>query len=268
MRARALASLLLLLLLATGCRRDAPARETLLIAGNAALARYLDPVVKEFQARHPGVRVVCEPGGTTASVIALKRGAIDVAALSRQVGAEEDDEHLRDYQVCRDGIAIILNPGNPVEDLTRAQLEDVFSGEITNWKALGGPDLPIVAYVRPKARAAATRSFNELVLGGDDPFPGAKAVKNTEEMIGAVKKEPGAIGSLALRRLSTEVKVARIEGVEMNRQTMLSGRYPLSRTFYLAVYLEPSKTAEDFVHFALSRAGQDLLAKDGLLPVR
>lgn len=289
MSARTFAALAACLALAPGCRSQTKTQETLLIAGNASLARYLEPVVREFTALHPSASVVVEPGGSTAAVIALKRGAIDVAALSRLVAAEEDDPYLHDYQICRDGIAIVLSPANPLlaggeasalaeakaaegkeksrtVDLTKRQLEDIFSGDVTSWKQLGGPDRPINAYVREKT-SRSSRSFNELVLDGDDPFPGAKVVKRTDDMIEALKKDPNGIGFLSVRKLTKELVVAKVEGVEMNRLTMLSGRYPLARTFYLAVYMKPSKLAEEFLQFTLSKTGQELLAKDGLLAV-
>ncbi|HEY3448412.1 MAG TPA: phosphate ABC transporter substrate-binding protein [Myxococcales bacterium] len=269
------AACLLALLCGAGCRRDPPPKETLLIAGNAALARYLEPLVKEFVARNPNASVVVEPGGSTAAVIALKRGAIDVAALSRLVGAEEDDAYLHDYQVCRDGLAIIVHPANPVTTLSRQQLDEIFSGEILNWKQVGGADLPFAPYVREKT-SRSSRSFNELVLGGDEPFSGAKAVASSKEMLEHVAQEPGAIGFMTLRRQSKgakdgskdpEVATIKVEGVEMSRATMLSGRYPLSRAFYLAVYMKPPKMAEEFVQFVLGKSGQEILAKDGMLPV-
>lgn len=255
-----------LLLLSTGCRSDPPARETLLIAGNAAMTRYLKPVVQEFMVRHPRASVICEPGGTTAAVIALKRGAIDIAALSRLVSAEEDDPYLRDYQVCRDGIAVVMNPANPLDSLAMEQLEDIFDGTVTSWKQVGGLDAPITLYVRDKA-SASSRSFNEMILGGDDPVRGAKTVASASEMLEAIKKDANAIGYMTLRRLSKDVKTAKIKGIELSRLTMLSGRYPLSRTFYLGLYMKPSRLAEEFVQFTLSKEGQEILAQGGLLPV-
>ena len=125
---RARVALGLVALLAASCQNDPPAKETLLIAGNTAMTRYLAPLIKEFTDRNPNVNVVCESGGTTAAVVAVKRGAIDIAAMNRQAEAAEDDEYLRDYQICRDGIAVVVNKANPVSDLTKEQLEDIFDG--------------------------------------------------------------------------------------------------------------------------------------------
>jgi phosphate transport system substrate-binding protein len=248
-----------------------PARETLLIAGNAVLVRYLDPVIKEFQARHPRTSVVAEPGGTTAAVIALKRGAIDLAAMSRLSSAEEDDPYLRDVQIFRDALAVVVHPSNPLDNVTLKQLELVYDGQETSWKALGGADAPIAAWARDKSNKTTARSFNELVLGGDDPFAGAHFATSTKAVLEAVRSDPRAIGYVTLRHVidgAAGLKPLKVEGVELNRRTVLTGRYPLSRTFYLGVYVNPTPAAEEFLRFACSREGQELFAKDGQLPVR
>jgi phosphate transport system substrate-binding protein len=264
---RGLLTLHLLVLLAAGCRNDPPAKETLLIAGNAAMTRYLEPVIKEFTARNPNVNVVCETGGTTAAIIALKRAAIDIAAMSRLVEAADDDEYLRDYQACRDGIAVVVNRTNKISELTKQQLEDIFDGTYPSWKQVGGADAPIHLFARAKD-SRASRSFNEMVLDGDDTATTATFVAKSAEMIAAIKKDPNAVGYLSLRRVSPELKTLKIGGVEMNRVTILSGRYPLARTYYLGLYLGAPKVAEQFVQFALSKDGQEIFAADGLLPVR
>jgi phosphate transport system substrate-binding protein len=249
----------------------APARETLLIAGNAVMIRYLDPVIKEFQARHPHTSVVAEPGGTTAAVIALKRGAIDLAAMSRLSSADEDDPYFRDVQIFRDALAVVVHPSNPLDNVTLKQLELVYDGQETGWKALGGADTPIAAWARDKANKTTARSFNELVLGGDDPFAGAHFATSSKAILEAVRGDPRAIGYVTLRHVldgAAGLKTLQVEGVELNRRTILSGRYPLSRTFYLGVYLKPTPAAEEFLRFACSREGQEIFAKDGQLAVR
>jgi len=250
-----------------GCQKGPQVKEPLLIAGNASMARYLEPVIKEFLAKHPNVSVVCEPGGSTAAVIAVKRGAIDVAAMSRNLTAEEDDPYLRDFQACRDGIAVQVNKANPVSDLTLKQLEDIFDGTVVSWKEVGGADAPIHVLARPKD-SRISRSFNEMVLGGDEATKTATFVEKVEQLTAIIKKDPLAIGYVTLKRVTPELKTLTIGGVEMNRLTILSGRYPLSRTFYLGLYVKAPKVAEDFVEFVQSQEGQEILAKDGLLPVR
>jgi len=91
-------------------------------------------------------------------------------------------------------MAIIVNAKNPVNDLTRPQLDDIFSGEILNWKQVGGPDLPVTAYVRDRS-SRSSRSFNDQVLGGDEPYAGAKVVAKSNEMLERVGQDPAASAS-------------------------------------------------------------------------
>jgi phosphate transport system substrate-binding protein len=248
-----------------GCKK-APETETLLIAGSSTMRGYLEPVVKAFAAKNPSVNVVCEGGGSTAGLVALKHGAIDVATVSRVVTPAEDDVYLRDYLVARDGVAIVVNPANPVNDLSIHQLTKMFEGEITTWKAVGGADLPVVIVDREKD-SNLRRSFEELVpgLAGDAAPRAAKIIPHADELIAFMKSTPGAIGYMTLKKIGPAVKPLHINGVEMSRMTMLSGRYPLSRSFYLAVHMTGSALAERFIEFTLSKDGQTLLGTNGLL---
>jgi phosphate transport system substrate-binding protein len=256
---------LILFLLAVTCKPPPP-QETLLIAGSSAMKLYLEPVVAAFAAKNPKASVVCEEGGAAAGVIALKREAIDVAMLGRDIFPEEDDDNLRDYLVARDGVAIVVSKASPIQGLTLAQLANIASGAIRSWKDVGGPDAPIVLLDRPKT-SELRKSFMDLVLRGEEPTRAATVVKGFDEMTEALKANVHAIGFVTFHRLSADLKALPINGVEVSRGTMLSGRYPLTRSFYLAVYLKPSALAESFVSFAIGKEGQSLLAEKGLLAI-
>jgi phosphate transport system substrate-binding protein len=271
MKKTALASLLAFAL-AAGCKKP-PETETLLIAGSTTVKGYLDPVVKAFVAKNPTVNVVSEGGGGTAGLVALKHGAIDVATLSRAVKSDEDDPYLRDYLVARDGIAVVVNPSNPITDLKPRQLAKIFEGEITKWHEVSEHGEGNIVVVERDAKSHTRRSFEDLVMPGADAMPGARVAANAGELIDIVKSTPGAIGYLSLHKMSPAVKALQIEActgddcekVEMSRMTMLSGRYPLARSFYLAVHMNGSPLADKFIQFALSKEGQTILEEDGLL---
>jgi phosphate transport system substrate-binding protein len=275
--AGALALLLAAALLCSSCREEPP-RETLLIAGSTTMQGYLEPLVAAFQKSHPRASVVSEPGGSTAGLVALKRGAIDVATIAREVTADEDDLHLHDYLVARDGVAIVVNKQNPLDDIAVHQIAQVCTGEIRTWKALAKQGTPaadlekleklgeITLLDRPKS-SHTRKSLLDLVLGGDDSIHGAREVADTKEMDEAIKADPRAMSYVALHWLHEGVKALRVEDVPMSRTTMMSGRYKLTRSFYLAVYLNPSPVTEQFVEFTLSPEGQKLLENDGLLGV-
>jgi phosphate transport system substrate-binding protein len=264
-RRRACLGVLVSCALFIACKPSAP-QETLLIAGSSSMKLYLDPVVQAFAAKHPKASVVCEGGGAAAGVLALKRGAIDVALLGREVTAEEDDDHLRDFLVARDGVAVVISKSNPVEGLTLKQLADIASGTITSWKQVGGPDAPITFLDRP-ATSELRKSFMDLVLQGEEPMHGARVAKTYEEMAAAFRSNVHALGYVSYHHAGADLKALPINGVEMSRATMLSGRYPLTRSFYLAVYLQPGTLAESFVSFTMSKEGQSLLVDKGLLAV-
>jgi len=257
---------LALCLLSASCKAPAP-QETLLIAGSSAMKLYMAPVVDAFAAKNPRASIVCEEGGAAAGVIALKREAIDIAMISRDVTAEEDEDALRDFLVARDGVAIVVPNANPISNLTLKQLADVASGAVTSWKAVGGPDAPIALVDRPKT-SELRKSFMDLVLQGEEPAHAATIAKGNDEMVAALGTNPNAIGYVSYHHAGTAgLKTLTISGVEMNRGTMLSGRYPLTRSFYLAEYMTPTPLAESFISFALSKEGQSLLVGKGLLAV-
>jgi len=240
--------------------------QTLLVAGSSVMQLYMEPVVKEFAGKNPSASIVSEGGGAAAGVIALKREAIDVAMLTREVTPDEDDERLRDYLVARDGVAIVVSKSSPIDGLTLSELAGIASGAVKSWKTVGGPDAAIVFCDRPKT-SDLRRSFMDLVLHGEEPSASATVVKGYPELTQALKDNPRAVGYVTVHRVGDELKALKINGVEVDRATMLSGRYPLTRSFYLAVYSRPSPLAESFVTFAMSKEGQGLLAEKGLLPV-
>jgi phosphate transport system substrate-binding protein len=246
-----------------GCKK-AKETETLLIAGSSTMRAYLEPVVKAFAAKDPSVNVVSEGGGSTAGLVALKHGAIDVATVARPVTPAEDDVYLRDYLVARDGVAVIVNPANPVNDLSMHQLARIFEGEVTKWREVGGGEGRIIVIDRDK-KSHVRKSFEDLVLSGDESARAAKIAASAAELLDTVRSTPAAIAYVTLHKMGAGVKALRINGVEMTRATMLSGRYPLSRSFYLAVHMNGSSLADRFIEFTLSKEGQSLLADDGLL---
>jgi len=243
-----------------------PLEETLLIAGSSTMKLYIEPVVTAFAAKNPRASIVCEAGGAAAGAIALKREAIDVAMIGRDLYAEEDDDHLRDFLVARDGVAIVVSKENPIAGLTMNQLADIASGAVKTWKEVGGSDGPIALIDRPPT-SQLRKSFMDLVLQGEEPTRAASTAKGYEEMAQAIHGNARAIGYVSYHHASADLKVLPINGVEMSRATMLSGRYPLTRSFYLAVYMKPSALAESFVTFAMSKEGQALLVEKGLLGV-
>ncbi len=251
--------------LSASCHLHA-AQDTLLIAGSSTMKLYIDPVVEAFRAKNPTASIEIQGGGAEAGIIALKREAIDVALISREIAADEDDDNLRDYLVARDGVAIVVSKASPITGLTMKQLADIASGAVTSWKDVGGPSARVAFIDRAKG-SHLRKSFKDLVLGGEDPLRGAKVAERQEDVLRALDADPSAVSFVSFHHAAADLKALPINGVEMTRSTMLSGRYPLTRSFYVAVYMKPSKLADSFIGFAMSKEGQSLLVDKGLLAV-
>jgi phosphate transport system substrate-binding protein len=248
-----------------GCRQE-PAQETLLIAGASAVKSYLEPVVEEFSKRYPRISIVSESGGNAGALLALKKNAIDIAGLSRMLDAEEDEPSIKDYQITSDAVAVVASPANPIRGLTLEQVRLIFEGKAKSWKALGGLDVPIKVY-RRKASSRSHRSFADMVLDGDEPFLGASTIPSADELTAAMQADASAIGYMSMNHLSS-LRPLDIDGIALTRVTALSGRYPLSRAFYLVTAASPTPATRTFVDFVLGPDGQRLLREAGLLPVR
>lgn len=237
-------------------------RENLLVAGSASFKRFTDKLGGAFSAQNP-VDVISEGGGTTSALIALTRGAIDVASLSREIRRHEDHSTIRSWLVGKDAVGFMVSPSNPVRNLGRSQVRDILGGRITNWAEVGGPSGAIDVVSRPAN--STTRGWIEETLMGDlEITRRAQLVADAKRVAPAVAANPRAIGYAAHRSVSAEVTVLTIGDVPMLRQTIYSGRYPLARPLYYAVRLDAPRMALDFINFVHGRVGQELLEPEVL----
>jgi len=256
---------MILLLSISGCSKQAK-QETLLVAGSSTMLPYMEKLEKGFTQMYPSILVESDGGGSTAGVIAVKRNAIDLATTSRDIKTDEDDQYLRDYLVAKDALAIVVHPSNSVGNITKEQIRDIFTGAITNWKQLGGEDAPIALIGRKKG-STTRKGMDEMVLGGLDFAKWITANESAGSLAEAVANDANAIGYLALKDLNTTVKPLAINDVSISRESILSGHYTLSRSFYLVIYDKPKSAVQKLIDFTLSKEGQDILEHEGLIRV-
>lgn len=247
-------------------RTRAEAR-TLLIAGSTTMLPLTKLLAEGFMKRHPGILVAFSGGGSTPGLIAVKRGAIDIAALSRPLSRAEDDASTRAYLVAKDGIAVVVHPENPLRDLGVAPIRDAFEGIVGRWEDLGAGEGDIHLYHR--AEGSTTRKgFEALVLDHADVSEAVRMVGEAADMAAAVAADPLGIGYLALKDVTPAVAVLAISGISMGRETVLSGRYPLSRPFYYATHGHQKEPTRLFLDYAQSAEGQALLERAEMIRVR
>ncbi|MFS8639652.1 MAG: phosphate ABC transporter substrate-binding protein [Symbiobacteriaceae bacterium] len=246
----------LLAALLAGCAQTSVG---LRVAGSTSLQPLVEVLAEGYRAAG-GARVSTQGVGSTAGLQALRSGVADLAAVSRPLTPEEAREGFQAYVIAWDVLAIAVHPSNPVEGLTLAELRRLFAGEIRDWAELGGP-AGRVHLISREAGSGSRQAFRDLV----GPIHPLAAVQNTNGAIRqAVRNDPAAVGYLSL-------SVARAGGVKLLR---IDGRlpgepgYPLVRPLSLVTLGPPAGEARAFLAYALSPAGQERVAGEGMLPVR
>lgn len=206
-------------------------------------------------------------GGATRGIQATATGETDLGGSCRPAMKGDPLEDVRMVQVAWDALAVVVHPSNPVNDISGKELQKIFEGEITNWKALGGPDRFILVGYRSKELSGVGYSFREL------GFPQATGGGKFTKGIGRASSGPL---ELAVENLSNaiavtgassarkrEVKILKVDGIAPSPDNIASGRYPFHRPLYLTVPRNPASEAEAFVEFALSDEGQRIVREQG-----
>jgi phosphate transport system substrate-binding protein len=236
-----------------------------------------------FSARHPGVEVKWEALGSGTAFVGLLDGSAQLGAASRGVKENELTEarklgmELREYVIGYDGIAVIVHPGNPVAELTIAQLSDVFTGKARNWNEVGGQDLPIHLISRPSYSGTFSFFRDKVLRRGNDKGPedyaaGAEFIEENGAILDKVARERGAISYVGIGWVSTAVKtlgVAPAPGqpaVKASVATVRTGTYPVYRPLLMYSRGEPHGPAREMLAFILSSDGQKLVAKNDFVP--
>lgn len=240
----------------------------LLIAGSSSMHAMLAALAEAYARQLAGVDIVVEKGSSLSALRALKRGAIDVAAMARDLTVPEDSLHVRNFLIARNEIRIVANQALAIPTLSLAQLRAVLLGEIRNWQDLGGPDAPLHLYSH-KAMTLSRRFLEDVLLEGLDIVATAEEVDDDAELARRIAADPLGLGYLALNyrsALAPGLQSLAIEGVAPERAAVYSGRYALTESLYL-VCAEGEGRAHDFIAFAGSAAGQAIVAAH-FLPVR
>ena len=218
-----------------------------------------------FAEVQPGVTINYTGSGSGAGVTGAQDGTCDIGLASRDL--HDDETGVTAITVAKDGIAIIVNPNNPVADLSIEQIAQIFTGEITNWSELGGQDGQIVPIGREAG--SGTRDGFESITGTEDTCVYQNELTSTGEVIANVASNPNAIGYASLSAVDETVKALTVGGVAPTEETVLDGTYAIQRNFNFIINesTELSPAAQAFVDWATSTDAADLIASAGAVPV-
>ncbi len=255
----------LLAVLSVGCGRQDSSRNVC-IAGSTSVQPFAEKLAEEYMREHPQIRIDIQGGGSSAGILAAQQGAADMGASSRELVKGEKD--LLEIPIAYDGIAIIVNKVNPLDNLSLEQIRQIFQAKIIDWRAFGLAPHPI--HVITREEGSGTRNaFEELVMGEHAEISPVALVQDSNGSVREiVANDPYAIGYISMGLVDPRVKALAVDGVRPTRQTVKSGKYKLVRRFLLvAKDLKPPNPCQNFVNYILSPEGQSLLESEGLVGV-
>jgi len=273
-------------LAAAGCSRrseDAGGQgRYITVKGSDTMIQLVSAWAEAFMKVNPGIEVSTTGGGSGTGIAALINGTTDIAAASREI---KDDEmkfaaekavHPVETTVARDGIAVIVNPQNPVNGLTIEQIRKIYVGQTTNWRQVGGPDEPITVLSRESSSGTYV-FFQDHVLGRQDYSPKVRLMPATATIVQSVEDDRWAIGYVGLgyaveaggRVKPLEVKANEsAPAVTPSEATVRSGEYPIARPLYVYTNGQPTGAVKQFVDFATGSEGQRIVRETGYVPLQ
>ena len=242
---------------------DAAITGTVSTDGSTSMEKVIGALSESFMAANGGVTVNYNPTGSGSGITAVQEGTCDIGLSSRALKDEEKAAGLKETVLAYDGIAIIVHPDNPVSDLTLEQIAKLYTGEITNWKDVGGNDAEVVLIGREAA--SGTRDGFESITGTKDKCQYRQELTSTGDVITAVSQNPDAIGYASLASVKDTVKALNVGGVTPSEATVKDGSYLVQRPFVLVTVegkaLSPA--AQAFFNYALSADAASIISAAG-----
>ncbi len=236
-------------------------------------------LAEAYMAKAPETLIQVTGGGSGVGIAALINGTTDIAASSRPIKTSEVDKLKARFAtlgfafpIARDGLSVYLNSANPVKELTLAQLSDIYTGKVTNWNQVGGPNATIILYSRENSSGTYTY-FKDNVLMGKDYSPRAQTLQGTAAVVNAVANDPNGIGYGGAAyakgiKFAAVKKDAKSPAVLPSLETVRNGQYPITRYLYLYLRTKPAGDVKKFLDWAVSPEGQDIVTKVGYFPVK
>lgn len=238
---------------------------TVATGGSTSMQKLMGMLQEDFMAKNQGVNITYDPTGSGAGITGAEDGSLDIGLSSRALHDDETD--VESITVCLDGIAIVVNNANPVEDLSLQQLADIYTGKITNWSEVGGNDGEIVVIGREAG--SGTRDGFESIVDVKDNCKYAQELTATGAVTAAVASNENAIGYASLSAVDDSVKSVKVDGVECSEATVQDGSYKVQRPFNFIIKKDAqlSDAAQAFVDYVTSGEANEWITKAGCVTI-
>ena len=246
----------------TGCGGN---KEAVSTDGSTSMNKVIGALGEAFET-DTGITVTYSATGSGAGIQAVLEGRCDIGLASRDLKDEEKAKGLEGTVLAYDGIAIIVNPENPVNDLDLKTIAKIYTGEIKNWKEIGGNDAEIVLIGREAG--SGTRDGFESITDTEDKCVYRQELISTGDVITTVASNPNAIGYASLASVKDTVKALKIDGVKASEETIKNGTYVVQRPFVLVTKTDVtlSESAQSFFNFITSEAAHEIIIEAGVVP--
>ena len=240
-------------------------KETVATDGSTSMNKVIGALGEVFQ-EDTGITVTYNATGSGAGIQAVQEGRCDIGLASRNLKDEEKANGLEEAILAYDGIAIIVNPANPVKDLDVETIAKIYTGEIKNWKEVGGNDAEIVLIGREAG--SGTRDGFESITDTEDKCAYRQELTSTGDVITTVASNPNAIGYASLASVKDTVKALTVDGVAPSEATIKDGSYVVQRPFVLVTKKDTvlSESAQEFFDFITSEAAHEIITSAGVVP--
>src|SRR5467141_4730695 len=249
--------------------------DRLVIKGSDTLGAKLVPqLAEQFKAQHPGTTFDIAAEGSTTGIAAITDGTAQIGMSSRRAKpaevatASSKGVNFKETIVAYDGIAVIVNAANPIKGLTKKQVEQIFTGDVTDWSAVGGSGGKISVYTR-NTSSGTYSDFKELAMKKRDYAPSSQKMAGNEQIAAEVGKNPNGVGYVGLAYTKASgVKVMSIDGATPSVKSVQDHSYPYWRPTFYYTNGEPSGLAKQFLDYTVGSAGQKIVAQVGFVPIK
>ena len=253
---------------------NAGSAESLQLEGSTTVGPIADAFAGYLKSIYPDLQITIKKTGSGDGAAALVDNRCDIANMSRFMKEKEFASAVAKgifpvaHVVAMDGVCVVVHPSNPVKQLTKAQVCDIYMGKIKNWSQVGGPDMPIVVVSRDTS-SGTYETFHKLVMEKQEMAAHVEYVNANPQAHARVRTTRGAIGYVGLGFVDSNVKALKIDGIMPSRKTIARGVYPLTRPLYMFTngYPKLGTMTHKFCTFYLTEKGQELIEEKGFVPL-
>jgi len=239
------------------------------IAGGTAHIPVMEDAAKNIMSKYPQINITVAGGGSGVGIQKVGEGLVDIGNAGRAVSDKELAQYpkLVSFPFAVDGVAPVVNPANKVSGLTSAQIQDIFAGKITNWRAVGGVDAEIHLYNRDEASGTREVFWGKCLKKGP-VVESANIVPSNGAMKVAVSQDPQALGYISIGHVDDTVKAIKLDGVAPTQQNAVNGSYAVVRKLYMNTNGEPKPLIKAFIDYILGPDGAAIVGSHGYIPTK